>query len=174
MFKKIFVYILSVLLLVLICDKIFSVKAQVGNAVDVYFFYSEICPHCQEMKLFLAGLKRNNEAININAYEISNNVNNQALFYKMAEAYGASSDGVPMLFIGDEMVDGNYQQEVADKINSCFIKGCISPKNIMEEYKGENLRDKNLFYSDLMKLRWVFIFFAVIFSVIIGVFFIKR
>lgn len=135
-------------------------SAQSQHPVDVYFFYSEECPHCHEMRIFLANLVRDNSLIKINSYEVSYDKNNQALLMEMADAYGASVEGVPVLFIGEKIFEGNYQTEVGNEINNCLAMGCQSPlKRIENKKKALNKPSGEGF----MKLRWVIIIAALVF-----------
>ncbi|MFH1029637.1 MAG: hypothetical protein V1770_00070 [bacterium] len=136
--------------------------SQSPNTVDVFFFYQHGCPHCEEMKLFLAELVRNNDSIKVNAYEISSDINNQALFIEMTKAYKIRADGVPVIFIGDKAVNGNYATEVENTINNCLSLGCSSPLDILKNYDKTKKSD-NALHSDLTKLRWFLLVFAIIF-----------
>lgn len=157
MMKKIIIF-----LAVIICG-CFTVccftNAQTQHPVEVYFFYSDTCPHCHEMQLFLANLVRDNAMIKINSYEVSDK-NNQALLMEMADAYGSSVEGVPVLFIGEKIFEGNYQTEVGNEINNCLAIGCSSP---MKKVENNKKASNELIGAGLMRLRWVIIIAALIF-----------
>lgn len=139
--------------------------AQSPNTVDVFFFHQNGCPHCEEMKIVLAGLVRNDKTIKISAYEVSSDLNNQALFIEMAKAYGASPDGLPMLFIGDKAIDGNYPAQVENEITKCLSLGCASP---MERLENSTVsKPDNALAEDLMKLRWIVLILAIIFIAVL-------
>ncbi|OGF20355.1 hypothetical protein A2Y83_02015 [Candidatus Falkowbacteria bacterium RBG_13_39_14] len=139
--------------------------AQSSHPVDVFFFHQNGCPHCEEMKIFLAGLVRNDKAIKISAYEVSSDLNNQALFIEMAKAYGASPDGLPMLFIGDKAINGNYPTEVENEIAKCLSLDCASP---MERLKNSTPDKPNdALTTDIMKLRWIVLILAIMFIAVL-------
>lgn len=145
-------------------------KAQSQSTVDVYFFYQEGCPYCAQMKLFLADLIKRNPNVKVNAYDMADK-NNQELFLDFIGAYGTSTGGSPMLFIGDKVIEGNYPIEVENAVNNCFALGCNSPSVKLANYrKNSNISNNDSSLELLMNLRWVFIGFAIIF---IGVIFYK-
>ncbi|MFH0854528.1 MAG: thioredoxin family protein [bacterium] len=137
--------------------------SQSSHLVDVFFFYQNGCPHCEEMKLFLAGLVRDNGAIKINAYEVNSDDNNKALFMEMAKAYNTSIDGVPMLFIGAKVINGNYPTEVENEITKCLSFDCESPMKRLDK-KATNKSDDAL-VLDMLKIRWIALILAIIFIV---------
>lgn len=143
-------------------------RAQSQYPVEVYFFYSEACSHCHEMNSFLGTLVQKNSNIKIISYEVSGNKDNQALWYEMASAYGKSAGAVPMLFIGDQVIEGNYPEEVEGAIDNCAINGCESPLKKLEEKDNKNneTKEKDSFF---MELRWVIIIIAILFLGIIFV-----
>lgn len=153
------------ILLFLLTTLFFISRTKASPPVDVFFFHQNGCPHCEEMKIFLAGLVRNDKAIKISAYEVSSDLNNQALFIEMAKAYGASPDGLPMLFIGDKAINGNYPTEVENEIAKCLSLGCASP---MEKLKNSTPdKPDDALAEDLMKLRWIVLILAIMFIAVL-------
>lgn len=136
-----------------------------NNNAEVYFFYKEGCPYCEEMKLFLAKLTRNNSHIIIHPYEVGSDENNQALLSQFASAYNKEIDGVPALFIGEKLVEGNYPLEVESAIKECLISQCVSPMGKVNarlqtfNHSGDEISKMNFY----IKIRWAFIILALIF-----------
>ncbi|MFH0856798.1 MAG: thioredoxin family protein [bacterium] len=157
MMKKIIIFLMAI---ICACFMVRAVGAQIQSQhpVDVYFFYNVECPHCHEMQLFLANLVKDNNFIKISSYEVSDK-NNQALLMEMADAYGSSIEGVPVLFIGEKMFEGNYQTEVGNEINNCLAIGCASPMEKIEN----NKKTANSSGEGFMNLRWVIIVAALVF-----------
>ncbi|MFH1192343.1 MAG: hypothetical protein V1655_02610 [bacterium] len=138
-------------------------KAQAQFSVDVYFFYQEGCPYCAQMKLFLADLIKRNPNVKVNAYDMADK-NNQELFLDFVGAYGTSTGGSPMLFIGDKVIEGNYPIEVENAVNNCLALRCISPRVKLANYiKNNNISNSDSSLELLMNLRWVIIITALIF-----------
>lgn len=82
------------------------------SAQEIYFFEGEGCPHCAKMKEFLSGLQQEYPQLKINDYEIWYNEENRQLAEQMAQERGIVIEGVPTLFIGDEVIVGDRQEEV--------------------------------------------------------------
>lgn len=101
MFKKI-IFVLPVLLILPL-----TVLAQ-----EIYFFRGEGCPHCASMEKFLDELKKEYPQLEIHDYEIWYNKENRQLAKQMAKERGIEIEGVPTLFIGDEVIVGNRQDKV--------------------------------------------------------------
>ncbi|MFA6307477.1 MAG: hypothetical protein WCS88_02210 [Patescibacteria group bacterium] len=103
MFKKIF----FVLVLALI-----PLYSQAQNIPELYFFYSESCPHCHKESIFLDTLETEYaNDLKINRLEISN-AENLSLMLKMAADLDATVSGVPFTVIGDQYFIGYYNDQV--------------------------------------------------------------
>ena len=83
-----------------------------ASAQDIYFFRGEGCPHCANMEEFLSGLQQEYPQLKIHDYEIWYNEENRQLAEQMAQEHGTAISGVPTLFIGNEVIVGNQQEEV--------------------------------------------------------------
>jgi len=117
MSKKIVFILLGLLILPL------SVSAQ-----DIYFFEGEGCPHCAKMKEFLNGLQQEYPQIEIHDYEIWYNEENHKLAEQMAQERGIVIEGVPTLFIGDEIIVGNQQAQVRVALEKLIAQEPASKK----------------------------------------------
>lgn len=103
MFKKILVFLFFLLL---------PLSIQAANDPDVYFFYSDSCPHCHKEALFLDKLEDEYEdTVIIKRLEVSNHDNVQLMF-SLASQLNTSVSGVPFTVIGDRYFIGYYNDEV--------------------------------------------------------------
>jgi glutaredoxin len=110
-----------------------------ANPVDLYFFEGQGCPHCAKMKSYLEGLKSDHPNLKVYDFEVYYNEENQALYGKMATAYGATSTGVPMIFIGDEYISGADFEKVKNAVEKCSSGAiCLSPMDRISKSSGEN------------------------------------
>ena len=117
--------VLAITLLTLSTPK--PVAAQEGNPVVVYMFWGETCPHCASAKTWFAQIAPQYPEIEFRFYEIYNSAENQAMFVKMADAYGFEAWGVPTIFIGDHYWEGyaeTLQPEIEGVIKDCIANGC--------------------------------------------------
>lgn len=108
----------------------FFVNAQdekVVNKVNLYFFYSQTCPHCQAEAFFLSHLKQEyKDKIQIYAFEVTENKGNVKLFQKFGQVYQADISGVPMTFIGERYVSGYYNDEYTGAEIKNLVEQCLS------------------------------------------------
>lgn len=113
------------------------VQAQIAQAdpptvqseqpVAIYFFWGDGCPHCAKAKPFLAELAQRYPTVEVRAYEVWYDEQNQLLFTQMSAAFGFEPSAVPTIFIGDRYWVG-YAEELASEIEaavaSCASAGC--------------------------------------------------
>ncbi len=89
--------LLFVLILGLLISPFFTlVKAE--NQIDIHFFHSDYCEHCQDMEEFLQGLELEYDNINIIYYEV-NDIDNYYLFKQVLTVFDADSL-IPTVIIG--------------------------------------------------------------------------
>ena len=112
-------------------------SAAPGKAT-LYFFWGQGCPHCEEMKPFIAQIQNANPQITVKSREVFQDQTNAGLFAAMGDAYGKAESGVPTVFIGDKMivgyVKGTSDKNVTDEINVCLNAGCPDPDQILADY----------------------------------------
>lgn len=124
----------AILLAMLLLLAMPSVQAQTHQSaqqteqpVVIYFFWGDGCPHCAKAKPFLAELAQRYPSVDVRAYEVWYDEQNQLLFTQMAAAYGFEPSAVPTTFIGDRYWVG-YAEELAVEIEntvvSCASTGC--------------------------------------------------
>jgi glutaredoxin len=82
--------------------------------VDVYLFHGDGCPHCDNAIAFLNELSTNHPSLRVHDYEVWYDEANRDLFVRLAEAYGRTVQGVPVLFLGDEMWTGFSESTARD------------------------------------------------------------
>lgn len=100
---------------------------QDGQPVAIYFFWGDGCPHCAKAKPFLAELAQQYPQVEVRAYEVWYDEQNQRLFSQMAAAAGFEPSAVPTIFIGDRYWVGYAEQvagEIADAVATCAATGC--------------------------------------------------
>lgn len=84
------------------------VKADVSiekNLVNIYFFHSDDCSHCQKESKLLDSLEEHYSNIFIYRYEIHES-NNRELLDKVEKLYKIKATGVPLTIIGDTIYTG--------------------------------------------------------------------
>lgn len=104
-----------------------------GKPVELYFFEGQGCSYCARMKSFLEGVKADYPNLEVREFEIYFNKENQVLFERMAKAYGATTSGVPTLFIGEEVISGADFEKVKNAVEKCSAEGCLSPAEKLKD-----------------------------------------
>lgn len=102
--------------------------------INIYLFYGEGCPHCEELKNYLNSLDNKEKSyFNIYTFEVWNNSTNQQFMKDSAKYLNKEVSGVPFLIIGNKTFEG-YSESMNIKIK----------KAIETEYK---LNGKNDYYK---------------------------
>jgi thiol-disulfide isomerase/thioredoxin len=97
------------------------------QAIVIYFFWGDGCPHCAEAEPFLEGLADANPQIELRDYEVWYNADNQAILQQMAAAFHFEPSAVPTFFIGDSYWVGYNDEikvQIEAKVNTCLVQGC--------------------------------------------------
>lgn len=103
--------------------------------INIYLFYGEGCPHCEELKNYLNSLDNKEKSyFDIYTFEVWNNSTNQQFMKESAKSLNKEVSGVPFLIIGNRTFEG-YNESMNIKIK----------KTIKTEYK---LNGKNDYYKE--------------------------
>ena len=103
--------------------------------INIYLFYGEGCPHCEELKNYLNSLDNKEKSyFNVYTFEVWNNSTNQQFMKESAKSLNKEVSGVPFLIIGNKTFEG-YNESMNIKIK----------KAIKTEYK---LNGKNDYYKE--------------------------
>lgn len=102
--------------------------------INVYLFWGDGCPHCEELLAFFDTIKDDyGKYFNFYGFEVWENEENGKIMDKFAKELKGKvgSRGVPYLIIGDEAFSG-YAESMNQKIK----------KTIVDKYKNKkNVRD---------------------------------
>lgn len=74
--------------------------------IDLYFFWSETCPHCNKAKPFVYGLADANPWIRLHSLQVDNHAENRSLFVEMARSLGQKRLAVPAFIFCETIVLG--------------------------------------------------------------------
>jgi hypothetical protein len=77
-----------------------------GPFVQLYFFYSYRCSHCQEATPFVNGLAQRYPWLQVHQYEVATQPENALLYEQMAQALGQQANSVPGFLFCGEMYTG--------------------------------------------------------------------
>jgi len=90
-----------------------GVFAQEKNAVSIYFFYGDGCPHCQREGIFLSSFQEKYPDVKIFAFEVWNNPVNARLMQEVAKALDVGANGVPFIVVGDWSMVGYFNDQTS-------------------------------------------------------------
>jgi thiol-disulfide isomerase/thioredoxin len=110
-----------------------------SKGTKLILFHSESCPHCQEERGWLNGIRSNYPDLVIEEYEISS-PENATLFERMSAEYNTSAAGVPRTFIGSKVFVG-FSSEEGDLVYNQGYKAYIGYSNQIEKAIHECLFD---------------------------------
>jgi len=114
----------------------FGQQAEETVNVDLYFFWSISCPHCQEARPFIEFLSENYPWIKVHSNEISRNRDNLSAYQMMATELGQDARSVPAFFICGGMFVGwdkpqSTGQTLLDSARRCRDEGVVQqPDNV--------------------------------------------
>lgn len=138
MTKFIFKITLLIVLSLLICQPV-----QATYPVDVYFFYSQACPICQQAGMFLGDLIKKYPEMKVKNFEIFTNPQTQQAYFAFGQIYNLnlSQTPIPVILIGEKGFTA-YNQSIAMEIEQtvvkCLSRGCISPMEKLALVEQEN------------------------------------
>ena len=90
-----------------------------GITITGYFFYGDGCVHCDNVKPVLASLGTKYPDLDIQSLEIYHNATNQALYSAMLTQHGIANPGVPVLFIGKQVLIGDVN--IKNNLEEAFL-----------------------------------------------------
>ena len=92
---------------------------------NIYLFWGNGCPHCEELAIFLDGLdNKYRDCFDIYTFEVWNNKTNNEFKKKMIESIGKDYElAVPYMIIGDKSFVG-YNKKMNDELKSAIMGHC--------------------------------------------------
>lgn len=101
------------------------------QVVNVYLFWGDGCPHCEEAKEFFDSIEDEyGKYYNLIEYEVWRNKDNKLLMNDTASYLNFSLRGVPYIVIGDKSFNG-YNNSIGSKIKD-EIKNQYNNKNYID------------------------------------------
>jgi glutaredoxin len=77
-----------------------------AQAVSIYLFWAQGCPHCQREKEFLARLTERDQNLKVSDFEITKSRDSRDLLKKVGELLHVEVGGVPFTVVGNQYVIG--------------------------------------------------------------------
>ncbi len=132
---NLFKLVLVGLAVVLLTPKLYAQEIQ-DNKVNLYFFWGNGCPHCEEENKFLTKLEKENPSVTVNRYEVWGDAKNRDLFKQVGELLGTDVRGVPFTVVGDKHVTGYYNdattgEQIKQYIDYCLTNTCTDVMELL-------------------------------------------
>lgn len=104
------------------------------DKVNIYLFYSKICPHCQKEEKYFETLKEKyQDKIHIYTYEVTENKTNNEIMKSLKKELKENNQGVPFTIIGSKTFLG-YDESFNERI-----------ENTIDSYLNENTTTDNIY-----------------------------
>ena len=119
------------------------------TTANIYFFYSNTCPHCREEKPFLGFLKEQyGEQVNIYAYEASQRKTVEIL-NRIAPKVGLETGSVPITLLADKVLVGYADHESSGLALQEKLVACLDGQEVCEDVVGPELTEEELAIGEI-------------------------
>ena len=108
----------SIIRIIILFLLIFPITANAKtskNIVNIYFFHSKTCPHCQEENQKLKQIEQKYENVKVYRYEMHEE-KNKIILNEVKRVYAISTDGVPITIIGSQVYIGFTKEKSTIKM----------------------------------------------------------
>lgn len=106
--------------------------------VNLYFFWSNTCPHCSKEKLFLVDLQEKYENLEIQSYEVSSDQKSLDFFIKIGEELDLDTSAIPFTIVCDKTFVGFLDDETTGKqIEDAVKDGLVSCNDTVSSIEKE-------------------------------------
>ena len=137
--KKMFRYLFNILF-IFIVFLLFNYKVSAKTS-NVYVFYGETCPRCEEAMKYLNKIKKRYD-LNIYSYEVWYNDDNALKMNTVADYLDINVEGVPFIIINNTPIIG-YREGVTDDTYLYHIKKTKSKDFVDEIGNVLGINEKN-------------------------------
>ncbi len=108
-----------------------------NKKINVYLFYGDGCPHCEELINFLDNLpEKYDEYFDLYTMEVWYNENNSKLMENLVGELGKEVEGVPCLIVGDQVFFG-YSETIGKEIKNAIKEQylLVDKYDVYKKYK---------------------------------------
>ncbi|MCD6502030.1 hypothetical protein J7L01_05465, partial [bacterium] len=79
-----------------------------ADKVDIYFFYSKSCDHCEEIQknILRPLVEQYSDVLELEEFEIEDNMDDYEKLIDMEVQYGDEGNTIPVTFVGDSVFGG--------------------------------------------------------------------
>ncbi len=120
--KRVFPFLIILLILTGLTASLSASAAK--QQVDLDFFWSLTCPHCQEARPFVEDLAKEFDWLHVHSYEVTQHPDNAKRYVETAKALGANADSVPAFVLCDHLYIGFDRPDGVGKLLHQAIQTC--------------------------------------------------
>jgi len=102
---------------------------QNGDKIQVLIFHLDTCPHCKRIISYIEGLKVTYPNLDIYKYEASSNQSYIDFLQALTKVYKNDTSGVPIIYIGGQVIIGEDRTGVDNAIKQCVTEKCQNPSD---------------------------------------------
>lgn len=111
--------------------------------INLYYFWSETCPHCAKARPFIASMASELPWLKVESREVSRSADNRLAFAAMAASIGEEIRGVPAFFLCGRMIVGFDEPEgvgayLRRLAEACHATLAEQPAVAMEQVPGSS------------------------------------
>lgn len=138
-------------------------KIETEQGVNLYFFWSNGCPHCEKEKKFLKEIELKYPQIAIFDFEVSRNKENIKLLENIGNELKVDIKGVPFTVVGKKYLIGWFDEEISgkqleDSIICAVDNGCEDViENLLLTNNGQQCAETDIQIEPRSKIKLPFI-----------------
>jgi cytochrome c biogenesis protein CcdA/thiol-disulfide isomerase/thioredoxin len=105
------------------------------HRVDLYQFWGEGCPYCEEQIEFLRSLQQQFPSLTVHSLEVWRESAHRDLFRQLAAGHGVVAGSVPTVFVGGSVHIGDGRRvrlQIESVVQECVQSGCPDPLTRLE------------------------------------------
>lgn len=151
-------------------------ETEAEKQIEIYMFVQQGCPHCAKTEAQLEDWKEDEyPEINVSVFDILEKENLE-LFVFAQRAYGHMSQGVPTIFVGNNVIVGSRLEQLEETIKECQLTDCPNPSEKIQEYIDQqaegnvlntNQNDGQTAGTDNQLVKQIIIFAIVVIGIIL-------
>lgn len=133
MFFKRLSVTLGLLLLSTLLLPLTNTQAASAEPLNIYLFAKQGCRYCAKVETLLESLQKTNSNLNVHKFDLIKTPKEFTRFSLFTQAYGITTDAVPVLFIGERAIVGDQETAIETALDFCQTQTCPDPQAYVTE-----------------------------------------
>jgi thiol-disulfide isomerase/thioredoxin len=98
----------------------------VEKPINLYFFWSHGCPHCEREKIFLKKLEEKYPRLKIHSLEVTASKDNLELLHRVGTHFNLTIPGVPVTVVGEEYLIGWHDEPSTGQVLEAAVQKALA------------------------------------------------